>query len=81
MIKLSAYNAKTKTDMIVLGLSDGNLNRLRQGHPIHILGKEWDKSFDLMIFWGPTEEAMAKMVEPFIGPDTRVEDHSKEKKQ
>jgi hypothetical protein len=81
MIKLSGYNSTTKTDMIMLGLSDGNLKRLREGKPIHIHGAEWGKSFDLVIFWGETEAAMAKMVEPYIGPDTIVRDQQKDKKQ
>jgi hypothetical protein len=80
MIKLSAYNEKTKTEMIVFGLSDGNLMRLREGKPIVVHGVDWDKPFDIMIFWGPTEAAMAKMVEPFIGPDTVVRDQQGDKK-
>jgi hypothetical protein len=80
MIKLSGYNDTTKTDVIMFGLSDGNLMRLREGKPIHIHGAEWGKPFDVVIFWGPTEAAMAKMVEPFIGPETEVRDHQHDKK-
>jgi hypothetical protein len=36
----------------VLGLSDGNLMRLREGKPIVVHGVDWDKPFDIMIFWG-----------------------------
>jgi hypothetical protein len=81
MIKLSGYNTETKTEMVMLGLSDGNLMRLREGKPIHILGADWGKPFDIVIFWGPTEEAMAKMIEPFIGPESIVTDTSKDRKQ
>jgi hypothetical protein len=74
MIKMSAFNPKTNTDFYILGLSEGNLIQLRKGRPIHILGVEWNKPFDLMLFWGPTDEQLVKIVEPFIGPKTRVTD-------
>lgn len=79
MIKLSARNTETGTDLIVLGLSESNLQRLREGKPIHIFGAEWHQPFDILIFWGPTEQAMVKMVEPYIGPNTVVMDHLKNK--
>jgi hypothetical protein len=74
MIKMSAYNPKTKTDFNVIGLSDNNLRLLREGKPIMIHGAEWGKAFDLMIFWGETEEKLTEMVQPFIGPETVVRD-------
>jgi hypothetical protein len=74
MIKLSAANPKTGRDMLVIGLSEGNLQRMREGKPVHIHGEEWGQKFDLMIFWGETEQAMVKMVEPFIGPETIMRD-------
>ena len=81
VIKMSAYNEETKTELIVLGLSDGNLKRLREGKPIHIHGAEWGQPFDIVIFWGKTEAVMAKMIEPYIGPNTVVRDRTKEKRQ
>lgn len=81
MIKMSADNPMTGKRMLVLGLSDGNLMRLREGKPIHVLGVEWGQPVDLMIFWGPTEAAMAEMVKPFIGPETVVRDMQKEPRQ
>ena len=41
MIKIAADNPKTGNRLLVLGLSEWNLMRLREGKPIHILGVEW----------------------------------------
>jgi hypothetical protein len=74
MIKMSAMNPKTNREMLVIGLSEGNLMRLREGKPIVIHAEEWGQKFDLMVFWGETEQAMVKMVKPFLGPETVVRD-------
>jgi hypothetical protein len=44
--------------MIGLGLSDGNLGKLWEGQPIHIMAEELGIGFDLLIFWGKNEQAM-----------------------
>jgi hypothetical protein len=72
---MSAANPKTGREMLVIGLSEGNLGELRKERPIVIHGEEWGQAFDLMIFWGPTEQAMVAMVKPYIGPETRVIDN------
>lgn len=56
-------------DVIVLGLSEGNIVRLREGKPIHIFREEMNIPFDVIIMWGETEEAMSKQL---IGPETVV---------
>lgn len=60
-----------------LGLSDGNLKRLREGKPIHIFGAEMGLPLDVIIFWGETEEKLVEMVKPLIDPETRVRDQTK----
>lgn len=69
-------------DMILLGLSEGNLMRLREKKPIVIHGEEigWGKR-DIIICWGETEDALAKELGSLIGPETNVRDHRGEKKQ
>jgi hypothetical protein len=73
MIKMSGENDKGRK-VLILGLSEGNLGELRKGHPIHIHAEQWGQDFDLMIFWGKTDQACADLVKPFIGPDTVVRD-------
>ena len=59
MMKISSEEGR-KT--VVLGLSDGNLSRLREGKPIHIFGAQLGIAQDIIIFWGETEEKMAAEV-------------------
>lgn len=74
MIKMSATNPKTGKDVLVIGLSEGNLQRLREGRPVHIHGEEWGQKFDLMICWGETDQALADEFKPFVGPETVFRD-------
>jgi hypothetical protein len=79
MIKMTGTGPKGRP-MLIIGLSEGNLGRLREGKPAIIHGEEWGQAFDLTIFWGETEDAMTKMVAPFIGPQTRVRDSRRDRK-
>jgi len=80
MIKM----AGTTTDgrqIILLGLSEGNLQRLREKKPIHIHSEEFHiPDIDIVIMWGETEDALAKELGSLIGPETTVVDHRGEKK-
>jgi hypothetical protein len=62
-------------DTLFIGLSFGNLDKFR-AEPldtfITIDGKETGLPFDVMIFSGETEAAMADMMAESIGPDTKV---------
>ena len=80
MIKMTGQSKDGRT-LVTLGLSEGNLKRLREGKPIHIFGAEMDLPVDICIFWGETEEKLVEMVKPFISPETRVRDMQKEAKQ
>ena len=70
MIKL----ASTDGEIVLLGMSDRNLELLRSGLPIMFDGSAIGlpgKRF--CIFWGPTEEAIGEaiMAAGIIGPDAR----------
>lgn len=62
--------------VLILGLSDGNIERLKAGQPIRFtlagLGVPWEGSIG--IFHGKTEADMAKMMRDhgLIGPETRI---------
>lgn len=59
---------------VLLGLSELNLTRLREGKPIHVYGAEVGASHDIILFWGATEEAMAADLSKHFGrqPDRQV---------
>jgi hypothetical protein len=62
-------------DTLFLGLSFDNLDKFRDGPLdtfITISGKEMGLAFDVVIFSGRTEEEMAHMVAPSIGPGTTI---------
>lgn len=56
------------------GLSEGNLQRLREGKPIHVFGAEMDLPFDVLIFWGETEEKLVEMMKPMLNKHTKIHD-------
>ena len=61
-------------DHIFFGLSEINLQKLREGKAIkadlHTLGIEGT----VIIYYGETEEAMKRELESLIGPGTQVQD-------
>jgi hypothetical protein len=68
MIKAAAGN------QLIFGLSRRNIERLLKGDPIRILGRNWNCDKDIFIFFGETEESMAKDISKFISPSTKVID-------
>lgn len=60
---------------VLLGLSEMNLSRLREGKPIHVFGAELGIGQDIIIFWGPTEDALAADLSKHFGrqPDRQVQ--------
>lgn len=67
--------------IVLLGLSENNLKKLREGLPIHIFGKEMEVAVDIVIFAGKDETDLTKMVQPLLDKATVVQDRRKEKKQ
>lgn len=60
--------------LIGLGLSEGNIQRLKRGEPIHIHFEELNlpHPYELLVFYGATEEEMARELKPMIRPETKV---------
>lgn len=61
--------------LLVIGLSWGNLDRLRAGpldDYIPINGQEMDIPFDVMIISGKTEADMADLMKNALTPDAKV---------
>jgi len=79
MIRMLAHNSKTKRPMIIFGLTDINIQRMREGKPIHVNADDMGYPGDIVIFTGKDEDTMAKMImENFeIG---RFTDHRKKKR-
>ena len=71
MIKAVA-NLNDGTQLLVIGLSHTNLDRLREGKPIHFRGALLGLLVDVMVFAGETEASMTYELESLIGPETRV---------
>lgn len=70
MIKARA----TKEDgshLLIFGLSKMNLKKLKEGKPIKVDLSEMGLPGEMLIFYGETELAMTKMMEPFLGPSTK----------
>jgi len=74
MIKAIMKN-KDSDNILLLGISEENVNRLKEGKPIHIKGDELGIDNDVLIVYGETEEDLYKDLRPYIVPETRV--HSK----
>jgi len=72
MIKAMMNNNKTGKRTVMLGLSRMNLNRLAEGNPIHIDGKELGLDLDIAILFGETEANIYKDLQPNINDKTRV---------
>lgn len=73
MIKFTAGANGRK--VLGLGLSFANLRTLREKHGdtmIQIDGRELGLDFDVIIFSGPTEQQMTRLIADKIGPETKV---------
>lgn len=69
--------------LVVFGLSEENLTKLREGKPIRI--KMADLGFDndprvILITYGRTEAALVDEFREFIGPDTDFRDEFDKRK-
>lgn len=56
MIKLKGQRGDRP--FIMLGLSAGNIERLKQGKPVQVLKEELGIGFDIGIMYGETEQAI-----------------------
>lgn len=66
---LKGKGTKDGREVLILGLSFENMERLKKDRPIVIWREEINIPFDIIIFAGETEESMAKDV---AGPNTII---------
>lgn len=73
MLKMGA-KTKKGSDLIIIGLSHMNLDRLREGRPIHCTARDFgfDSDAEILIFSGETEQSMARDMAELVGPNTDV---------
>lgn len=71
MILFTATQANGRT-LIGIGISAENVQRLKEGKPIHLHFEALDLPWhaDLAIMYGETEQALADELKEFIGPNT-----------
>lgn len=76
MIKATA-RGKDGRQLVVLGLSDANVARAREGKPVHVLAEEIGLSgFTLFIIVGKDEATLQESLGPLIHPTkTEIVDH------
>jgi hypothetical protein len=67
--------------VIVIGLEEKNLEKLRAGEPFHqYLEDKLGIPHDLVIFYGKTMDDLIKTAEQMRGPGTVVTDHRNRRK-
>ncbi len=59
---IKAAGRGKKGNLVILGLSDRNLEKLRAGLPILVDLNELGSTGELMIMWGPTEDDIARQL-------------------
>jgi hypothetical protein len=81
MIKMSG-TSKTGRKLVILGLSEMNLVRLREKKPLVVYGAEVGvpEMETLFICWGETEDTLTKEFSVLVGDTTRMRDLRNEKK-
>lgn len=72
MIKFKAYNLNKKTEFYGFGLSEINIQKLKEKKPIYIDGDKIDSLYDYLIFYCDTEEEMLDMFKDHIGEKTEM---------
>jgi hypothetical protein len=65
MIK-AAFTGKDGKRTIILGLSDGNITKLKAGQPIPIDLTTFGLSGELLIMYGETEQAIVDELSEFV---------------
>lgn len=71
MVKFLVQDSKDGVPLLGFGISEKNVEMLKEGKPILIKGKEEMKiPMNFMIFYGEDERHMYNTLEDFIGPKT-----------
>lgn len=71
MLKLT-YQATPGITSYAFGLSKRNIQLLKQGRPINVDLAPMGGTGSVMIFYGKTEQDMARDLAEFVGPETKV---------
>lgn len=72
MIRFRA-TAEDGSTVIGLGITDGNIDRLRQGRPIWVEGGSVGvPGVKVVIYWGRDEYDATEQVSALLGPDTQI---------
>ena len=79
MIRAAAQDRRTGRRVIILGLEEGNVDRLRAGKPIHIHADELGFKGEIVVILGKDADALHAAMAPMIGPETDVRDDRERK--
>lgn len=80
MIKMSGVG-KNGRKIIILGITDENIRRLRDGKPIHIHADSLGIFGEIVILAGKDEATLQEQLAPLIGPETTIRDEAGRPKQ
>lgn len=72
MVKFTGGSGEHK--IVGLGISEQNVQMLKQGHPIIVHGSDLGIGEDILIMYGETEDTIKEQLTPFLGPNTKVEE-------
>lgn len=71
-----ASGSSEQGKLIIVGLSQGNIDRLCADHPIRITQESHPGNpfgdTTILIFWGPTEQDIANVLIPHTNADTQA---------
>ena len=72
MIK-ATINKKDSDDekIILLGITELNIEKLKNNKPIKVLGKDIGTKHDIYIIYGKNEMHLMKMLQPMINDETK----------
>jgi hypothetical protein len=73
MIKFKAGIGSGR-ELVGFGLTEKNVEQMKLGRPIHVMGVEMGIPYDVMIFYGETERAMYEDIKKagLIDPERTV---------
>lgn len=74
MIKFVATRKDGGGKLVGLGIEEGNVERLREGKPIHLDLRDMgiEQPIEILIFYGKTFKDLEALVRPHVGPDTNI---------
>lgn len=61
-------------DVIILGISRDNVERLTKGEPIKVDLSEMDMEGEILIFFKETTGDLIKTIQPYLGKGTQIDD-------